>query len=207
MTRTREIGCLANSISPTHDTSAWPDTQNNALDSRHPAQPWPRPAFGRMGPQRQGLGSFRSRAHPELGGPPQGDCQRCFQTQCRRLWAAQGRPGCLQFHSDISMVQSLSGTLRFCRRGYGWGKTLDPPLQRNCGEKARKSRLFQRRRGPCSRERGRGSRDSAGAGLGRALAEATGGSGFLLGWEQRLRLSLVRTGHLPRQGGFLRLHH
>lgn len=42
-----------------------------------------------------------------------------------------------------------------------------------------------------------------GAALGRALAEATGGSRFLLRWEQRRRLSLVRLGRLSRQGGFL----
>lgn len=56
--------------------------------------------------------------------------------------------------------------------------------------------LFQRRRSGVA---GRG------AGLGRALAEATGGSRFLPGWGQRRRLPLVRAGHLSGQGAFLRL--
>lgn len=51
----------------------------------------------------------------------------------------------------------MSGTLYFCRRGYGWGKTRDPPLQKSCGAKGRKGWLP----GASFKDVGAGSRDAA----------------------------------------------
>lgn len=116
--------------------------------------------------------------------------------------ALSGTTTCLQFHSYISTVQSLSGELfisagedsrgerRWTRPFKGAGGLGKEELAAWC--------LFQRCQSPYGREGGRGT----GAGLGRVLARATEGSCFLLRLEQRRRPCLARAGGLwlPRSG-------
>lgn len=134
-TGTHGTCCLANSFSVAQDRSAWPDTQNKARDSRRPAQPWLSPACGRMGPQEQSLGSLCSRPHPEVGGPPQGNCQRCLQTSVDVARASSwADPGISHFTATSQWFKAGRGHFISSGGGTGGGRRWMSPFEEASGE-------------------------------------------------------------------------